>query len=443
MARSTTISTGTSGRANPPAAPAPPASLEPVGPLSTSEVARLGTAELMEVAARAFRVRCSQDAVLTGVCAELDRREEWRATGATSLGAWLVQHLGVSDATARAYAQVSGQVSDLPHLAAGLSEGRLNLDKVRSVLGVAGPESDAQWAEAAAELSFKDLVALVRSKKLPSRPSGRGDEERRFVRFNDALRTIVAQLPPVSYTAVRSVLEARAEQLGSDGETSLDQRLADALVSLLVGSDRGGGASGAAPLVVAHVPFEAWSDPESLLPGELERGGLISADVVERLLCEADVVVALDDALGHTMYEGRAQRFATDTQRREVWRRDRHCVFPGCANVLFTNCHHLEQWSAGGLTDLANLALLCTHHHHLIHSKLWTMSGDANVELTFVGPTGAVMTTRPSRLWAQVSDPTVLAERRAQLRRESEAVRDAGATSQDDDPTSRGDDRGG
>ena len=117
------------------------------------------------------------------------------------------------------------------------------------------------------------------------------------------------------------------------------------------------------------------------------------------------------------MYEGRAQRFATPTQRREVWRRDRHCVFPGCANVLFTICHHLVGAKHGGLSDLGNLALLCEHHHHLIHSKAWSLSGDANVELAFVGPSGEVMTLRPSRLWAQVSDPKVLAERRAALRR--------------------------
>jgi hypothetical protein len=391
-------------------------------------VAKLGTDSLMEMAAQAFRVRCSQDAVLASVCGELDRRQDWRATGATSLGGWLVQQLGVSDATARAYARVAEQVGDLPHLAQGLSSGRLNLDKVRSVLGVASPKSEAGWAEAAAELSFKDLVALVRSEKLPSAPSDQLDEERRSVRFNDTLRTLVAQLPPVSYAAVRSVLERRAEQIGSDGETPLDQRLADALVSLL-GSEGGQGPGPSRiPLVVAHVPFEVLSDPASELPGELERGGLISAEVVRRLLCEAELVVALDDALGHTMYEGRARRFPSETQRREIWRRDRHCVFPGCANVLFTNCHHLRRWSDGGLTDLDNLALLCKHHHDLIHTKVWSMSGDANVELAFVGPSGAVMTTRPSRLWAQVSDPKVLAERRAALRGDAEARQGEGAT---------------
>jgi uncharacterized protein DUF222 len=384
---------------------------EPAGPLTTSSAARLETAELMEVAARAFRVRCSQDGVLATVGAELDRREGWRATGATSLAGWLVQQLGVCDATARAYSEVAEHVSEWPHLGAGLSEGRLNLDKVRSLIGVATPETEAEWAEAAEGLSFKDLGALVRSKKRPTRPSDRKDHEKRSLRFNDAHRTIVAQLPPVPYAEVRAALEARVKGMGSDGETPLDQRLADALVSLL--RSGGGASSSRVPFVVAHVPFEAWHDPDSELPGELERGGLISADVVRRLLCDADVVVALDDEEGHTMYEGRARRYPSPAQRREVFRRDRHCVFPGCANVLFTNCHHLDTWEEGGRSDLDNLALLCEHHHHLIHQKAWSMSGDANVEVRFVGPTGQVMTTRPSRLWNQVTDPKVMAERRA------------------------------
>ena len=242
---------------------------EPVAALSTAAVARLGTNELMEVAARAFAVRCSQDAVLAHVGAELDRRQGWRASGATSLGSWLVQQLRVSDATARAYAEVARHVGDLPHLGAGLAEGRLNLDQVRCVLAVAGPENEAEWAEAAGALSFKDLEALVRAQARPTRESDRADEEKRSVRFNDAARTMVAQLPPLSYAQVRAVLEARLKAMGSDGETPLDARLADALVSLLLGA----GASGSArvPLVVAHVPFEVLADAESTLPGELER----------------------------------------------------------------------------------------------------------------------------------------------------------------------------
>jgi hypothetical protein len=154
------------------------------------------------------------------------------------------------------------------------------------------------------------------------------------------------------------------------------------------------------------VPLRSLTDEDSELAGELEHRGLIDAVVARRLACDATVVVALDDDVGHTMYEGRARRDPTPTQRRELWRRDRHCRFPGCRNATFVNPHHLRWWKRDrGKTDLDNLALLCEHHHHLVHSKAWRLEGDANSELSFVGPSGRVMTSRPSPLWTRVSAP--------------------------------------
>ena len=136
--------------------------------------------------------------------------------------------------------------------------------------------------------------------------------------------------------------------------------------------------------------------------GELERDGLISVEALQRIACDATVVIGVDDDVGHTMYEGRGRREPNPAQRREVKRRDRHCRFPGCGNVTFSHIHHVVPWKPGGRTDLDNLALLCVHHHHLVHTKGWQMTGNANDELCFVGPTGRVMTSRPSPLWTTV-----------------------------------------
>jgi hypothetical protein len=155
--------------------------------------------------------------------------------------------------------------------------------------------------------------------------------------------------------------------------------------------------------VVVHTPLAALVDVQSDLAGELERAGLIGASTVRQIACDATVALAIDDDVGHTMYEGRARRTPTDAQRREVMRRDRHCRFPGCTNVTFTNTHHIKPWKPGGKTDLDNLALLCLHHHHVVHSKGWEMTGNASEELTFVGPTGRLMVTRPSPLWTTAS----------------------------------------
>ena len=124
---------------------------------------------------------------------------------------------------------------------------------------------------------------------------------------------------------------------------------------------------------------------------------------MQRIACDATVVVALDDVVGHTMYEGRAKRFPSDAQRREVMRRDRHCRFPGCTNVTFTNVHHIVPWKSGGRTDLDNLALLCLFHHGTVHRKGWSMTGQRQSELPIVGPSGRVMTSRPSPLWTRVT----------------------------------------
>jgi Domain of unknown function (DUF222) len=316
----------------------------------------------------------------------------------------------------------------LPNLADGLCEGAVSFDQVRAVIDTAKPENEQALVVHASECSVRQLGELARAsaQARPGAPSSAREHETRSLRFNDACRTMTAQLPAETYAEVRSGLEATARQVPSDGETRWDQRLADALVAVVRGGGRRPSGRSAPPrphrktadapasvdevapspyLVVAHVPLATLTD-DSELAGELEHRGLIDAVVARRLACDATLVVALDDDVGHTMYEGRARRDPTPTQRRELWRRDRHCRFPGCRNSTFVNPHHLRWWKRDrGKTDLENLALLCEHHHHLVHSNGWQLEGDANDELRFVGPSRRVMTSRPSPLWTRVSAP--------------------------------------
>jgi hypothetical protein len=358
------------------------------------------------------------------LAAELDRREGWRAEGATSLEAWLAERCRVSAATARAWALVGARLSELPRLAEGLSKGDVSFDQVRAVVEVARPETEHALVARASECSVRQLAELAKKEPhpQPTRTPER-EQETRSVRFNDACRTMTAQLPAEAYAEVRAGLEATARRVPSDGETRWDQRLADALVvSVRSGGRRPGRSAPTSKrdssnanedevvpspyLVVAHVPLVTLTDEASDLAGELEHRGLVDAVVARRLACDATLVVALDDDVGHTMYEGRARRDPTPTQRRELWRRDRHCRFPGCTNATFVNPHHIKWWQRDrGRTDLDNLALICEHHHHLVHSTAWHLEGDANGELRFVGPSGRVMTSRPSALWTRVTSP--------------------------------------
>jgi hypothetical protein len=375
-----------------------------LGSLTNAELAALDNEALLTELARTARAKealCGREAQLGG---EIARREAFRDEGATSLESYLAGHLGHSNASARAIAHVGERLFDLPELQGALSSGRLSFDQVRALVDVARPEDDAEWAERAQGLSVREVAELARrapaSKARRKKPEG---PPRPTLRCHDATSTLVASLPAADYVELKGTLEARAKAMAPDeAELSHDERMGLALMSLGRGGVASAGRGGPAPVVVAHVRLEALlaeDHDSSALVGELERGGLISAEVLERLACDATLIVGVDDEAGHTMYEGRATRFPSETQRRELWRRDRHCRFPGCANALYTNAHHIVGWTPAGTTDLDNLVTLCRHHHHEVHSKRWKLSGDANVELTFVGAGGKTMTSRPSPLW--------------------------------------------
>ena len=388
---------------------------ESPSPASAAEVISAAAArsneEITDVLDLAFRQKAAAEGTIAVHLGEVGRRQAYREDGATSPETWAAERFGVSTPTARALTRVGAKAWDMPHLVESLCAGDLSFDKVRAVADVATPETDQELCDQAKVSTVRQLADVARSKPAPKPPSGRTEHDRRFLRFNDTFRTVNLQLPAESYAEARTSLEARARKIDSDGETPWDQRLCDAFMELIRSSAPGGAsrATTTSPyFVVVHVPLTDLVDEDgetSDLAAELERDGLISVEVVRQIACDATIAIAVDDDVGHTMYEGRARREPTDAQRREVMRRDRHCRFPGCTNVTFTNIHHVVPWKPGGRTDLDNLALTCLYHHHVVHSKGWTMSGNANEELTFTTPKGRVMRSRPSPRWTAVTGP--------------------------------------
>ena len=378
-----------------------------------SAAATLSNDEIADELHQAFRQKAAAEGRIVVLMGEVARRQAYREDGATSAATWAAERFGVSTPTARALTHVGEKAWDMPHLVDSLCSGDLSLDKVRAVADVATPETDAELCEQAKVCSVRELIDVARTKVAAKPASAKSEHDRRFLRFNEAFRTVSLQLPPESFATTRACLEARARQIPSDGETPWDQRLCDAFMEIIRSSapgtqDQGATTTASPYVVVVHVPLQDLVDESgeaSDLAGELERDGLISTETVQQIACDATIAIGVDDDVGHTMYEGRARRTPSDAQRREVMRRDRHCRFPGCANVTFTNIHHIVPWKPGGRTDLDNLALTCLHHHHLVHSKGWTMSGNANEELTFTTPKGRVMTSRPSPRWTAVTGP--------------------------------------
>lgn len=67
-------------------------------------------------------------------------------------------------------------------------------------------------------------------------------------------------------------------------------------------------------------------------------------------------------------------RFANKKQTAIITARDRGCVFPGCdAPAGWCDVNHVVPHSDGGRTDINNLCLLCSFHHHLMDRSDWQM----------------------------------------------------------------------
>jgi hypothetical protein len=73
-----------------------------------------------------------------------------------------------------------------------------------------------------------------------------------------------------------------------------------------------------------------------------------------------------------TMQVATEQRFANRKQIAIITARDRGCTFPGCdAPPGWCDANHVVPYSAGGKTEVNNLALACSYHHHLLDRSEW------------------------------------------------------------------------
>ena len=84
----------------------------------------------------------------------------------------------------------------------------------------------------------------------------------------------------------------------------------------------------------------------------------------------------------------RFSRIVPAAIRRALWARDQGCRFPGCGRRRFVDAHHIEHWSAGGETSLANPMLLCEAHHRLMHEGGFRIEKDYRDRWFFRRPDG-------------------------------------------------------
>lgn len=101
----------------------------------------------------------------------------------------------------------------------------------------------------------------------------------------------------------------------------------------------------------------------------------VPAAAARRLACDLQVIPAVLGGTSEILDWGRDNRGFTRAQKLALALRDGGCACCG-APVAWAEVHHIEWWSHGGPTDLANGVLLCTACHHRLHDDGWQIRID-------------------------------------------------------------------
>jgi hypothetical protein len=351
---------------------------------------------------------------------EWDRDRAWQADAATSATAWLVHHADMAPGAAGRLVR-SARLAHR-HLAIGdaLAAGAVTVAKVEALARVERDREEVferdvgVLVEVAARHPVREVSALTGRWRHLADDEASLDEpdrvyERRFLYASSTLGGTVridAELDPEGGAVFLAALDRYARPDPADdplGPRTLAQRRADALVELAAAAttaaddDEG---SSPRPAIDVLVDVETLAGvglmPDGLRGQRLRRlesatcdtvdGGPISVETVRRLLCDSKVgtiVMKAGEIVGMTT----RSRFPTETQKRAVIARDRHCRFPGCDRPpRWCDVHHVVPVHVGGKTVLVNLVLLCRRHHRAVHEGGWRLRRDADGTVTATPP---------------------------------------------------------
>lgn len=189
----------------------------------------------------------------------------------------------------------------------------------------------------------------------------------------------------VLLTVMNAGTNPRTETADARGldQRSLPQKHLDALVTAVKAAlqtelfPRTGGSR---PQLLATVGFKElladFSDAETpaATTARLAFTGPINAKNLRALACDAEIIPVVFGGQGQVLDVGAGRRFFNRTQRLALIARDRGCSFPDCTiPASWCEAHHVDWWSRNPWTAVDNGALLCSHHHHLIHQGQWEM----------------------------------------------------------------------
>ena len=370
--------------------------------------------ELTQLMAARAELAAITDGAAVAAMAQWEASADWAADGSATAVTALVNHTGAHRKAAGSLRRTGLDSASMPHVSSAAAAGALTLAHLHLLTRARKPEvaevfdrDEAMLVADAKTLSADALSAHLLSWRYGALAElGRNEPDAKPDHLSDADTAkivtgfagrglITLDLTPVALAAVVEAVHARIETWRRTGQLTEDPRtweelVAAAIVDLIADGSVSTRHGQIRPLLIVTATLtdlfdraDIPTDQRAAWSARILGGGPIGQTALRELMEQANLQLVVTDDDGEPLYVGRARRLATAAMLVALFARaGRGCEFPGChAAHHRSHAHHIIWWDHGGLTEILNLALLCPHHHRLIHQAGFTLVR---------GPTGLV-----------------------------------------------------
>ena len=329
-------------------------------------------------------------ALHAGVVNAADSARVWQGTGARNMADWMAGATNTSYGEAASRVRLGEALDQSPELADAVQKGEVSADSAEALHDAVtrpAPNGDIKdLVDAVKGTGPRDAKAAAeRFKEINSPETDEQAEERRYQKRSvrstpatDGMVTTTITLPSLESREFHNAITSVAGKPSKGDERTTEQRLADGLVQLCRAYAKGqvlGGREKPTILITIDALSFAGDTNE---PGVTAHGDRIPAHVVRHLAEQANLQRVLH-AGAMILDLGREVRFATDAQYRALVARDGSCRWLEChIPAAWCEVDHLVPFEDGGRTDIDEMVLWCSHHHHEKHRPGVQVLGNAN-----------------------------------------------------------------
>ncbi|WP_179256165.1 HNH endonuclease signature motif containing protein [Enemella evansiae] len=387
------------------------ASVEAVVP-SLTRLALLTDKEVLATVEELDRLESLVHTARAAAIAEAERREAAEHVHLCSTATFLTRMNARTNRQANALVREAMELRRFAIVSDACRSGRVSTDQLRGILAglkklpgdlptTAGETAHLMMVDFAEQFGPDDLRRMSRAIWERLDPDGYDRAEadrleaearaahanRRFSIAPDGCGSMIisGSVPLVDGEQLRALIDAHTQSIwcrhieqpkGQQVPMTRAQVRADALIVIVRRATATGDApthGGDRPRITVLTSLDALRT--GLAAAQLPCGEQLDATEVRRLACDADILPITLDGKGIPLDVGQLHRLVTPGIRAALGARDRGCVFPGCDRPPGDcEAHHVRPWWADGPTCLANLALLCPHHHRTVepgHDRPW------------------------------------------------------------------------